>query len=247
MGRTPSSRKDLVGMSSSFGPKGRRGIPDQLRHFGRHLVYSEGTKTEPYYVQNIKECIANKYKVRPNDIELISVGNGRSFNTKSLVKHAIKDVGKRIDNGELIDHVWIFFDKDSFPMDHYKEAHKLIVDKNTSISDEGVPCDKNGIAWHSLPSNECFELFLLLYFNYETSAGSRKTYAKRIETNVQKVIPGWRYAKNLQDIHSAMITAGGKISNAIKFGKRLEKNNGLDNPTSLVYRFLEYFHPYLEQ
>lgn len=234
-------------MSSSFGPKGRRGLPDQLRNFGRHLVYSEGTKTEPYYVQNIKECIASKYKVRPNDIELISVGNGKSLNTKSLAKHAMKDVDQRRSNGEAIDHVWVFFDKDSFPLSHYKEAYEMIIKKNTSTNDEGVPCDKDGIAWHALPSNECFELLLLLYFNYETSAGSRKTYAKRIEANVRKTIPGWTYAKNLQGIHSTMIAAGGKINKAVKFGRKLEKENGLGNPTSLAYRFLEYFQLYLEK
>ena len=59
-------------------------------------------------------------------------------------------------------------------------------------------------------------------------------------------MPNWSYAKNLKDIHSTMIASGGKINNAIKFGKKLEKANGLDNPTSLAYRFLEYFRLYFE-
>ena len=44
----------------SFLPKGRRAIQDELVQFGRHLVYSEGTRTEPFYVDNIREKIADK-------------------------------------------------------------------------------------------------------------------------------------------------------------------------------------------
>ena len=34
---------------SSFRPKGRKNLPSELLNFGMNLVYSEGTKTEPYY------------------------------------------------------------------------------------------------------------------------------------------------------------------------------------------------------
>ena len=233
-------------MSNVIAPKGRRGLPDQLRNFGRHLVYSEGTKTEPYYVQNIKDCIAKKYKVRANDIELIDANIGKSFNTISLAKFAKKDVENRLQNDEMIDHVWIFYDKDSFPKSNYINAFKMIEELNVTENDEGVPCDRRGISWHSLPSNECFELFLLLYFNYETSALSRKTYSDRIDKAVQKTIPTFSYAKNLTNIHTTLLSAGGKINNAIRFGKRLEKENKLENPSSKAYLFLEYFKPYLD-
>ena len=69
-----SLRKVLVGMSKIIKPKGRRSIPDELMQFGRHLVYSEGTKTEPNYVESIKDEIATKYKCDINAIEII-IGN----------------------------------------------------------------------------------------------------------------------------------------------------------------------------
>lgn len=78
-------------MSDRIAPKGRRGLPERLRNFGRHLVYSEGTRTEPLFVEDIKSCIAGKYKVRPDDIEIVQCGKGRSFNTVSLAKFAVKD------------------------------------------------------------------------------------------------------------------------------------------------------------
>ena len=93
----------------SFKPRGRKSIPDELINFGYHLVYSEGLKTEKNYINEIKACIANKYMVSPNDINVIFVSKD-SYNTKSLVENTIEDV-KRRSKTIRIDHVWIFFDE----------------------------------------------------------------------------------------------------------------------------------------
>ena len=69
-------------MSKIIKPKGRRSIPDELMQFGRHLVYSEGTKTEPNYVESIKDEIATKYKCDINAIEIIIGNKDKSYNTK---------------------------------------------------------------------------------------------------------------------------------------------------------------------
>ena len=232
-------------MSKVFAPKGRRGLPDQLINFGRHLVYSEGTRTEPYYVQNIKECIAQKYKVNANDIEIINANKkGKSFNTVTLANYAFKDVSERLKSGEIIDHVWIFYDKDSFPKANYDNAFNKINKLNVTINSEGIPCDNKGIAWHSLPSNECFELFLLLYFHYETASMSRSLYEGKINEAVRKKDPSFSYSKNLINIHSKLISAGGSTTNALKFGKKLSRDNRINNPSSKAYEFLEYFAKY---
>ncbi len=52
-------RKDWIGMSN-IRPKGKNTKPVYMP-FGRHLVYSEGTKTEKKYVENLKKSIARKY------------------------------------------------------------------------------------------------------------------------------------------------------------------------------------------
>ena len=94
---------------SSFKPKGRRAIPDELLALGKHLVYAEGTKTEPYYVQNIKNCIASRYNCEPNNIDIVLANGKKSYHTVSLVKYAKKDVEKRIQSGERINHVLMGF------------------------------------------------------------------------------------------------------------------------------------------
>ena len=245
-------KKDFLGMSkaSTFTPKGRRSLPQELIQFGRHLVYSEGTKTEPYYVESIKNSISRKHMCRPNDIQIISVNkDGESYNTIKLFKYADSDVRKRVENGELIHHVWVFFDKDSFPKDDYDNAHKLIEEKNNSDNEnvDGYRYDKEtGICWHSCWSNECFELWIYLYFNYLDSGVDRKQYRKMINDIPSLKRIGFEYEKNLKDIHNILMANGGSIDKAINSAKKLEKGNGTSNPSTGVYKFAEFFREYMK-
>ena len=109
---------------SSFKPKCRRFIPDELLSFGRHIVYSEGTKSEPNYVKSIKKEIADKYNCAPNLIEIINGNSDLSYSTIGLIKFAEKDIKDRIENREKINHVWLFFDKDDFKKDDFIKACK---------------------------------------------------------------------------------------------------------------------------
>ncbi len=180
MGQIHSLRKDLVGMN--FKPRGRRSIPYELINFGYHLVYSEGLVTEKNYIEEIKKCIADKYKVKPNDINVVFCSD-KSYNTKSLVEYATKDINKRIKN-EKIDHVWIFFDKDDFPKDQFDSAIQMITNKNNSndVNTDGFKYEKEtGITWHECHSNGSFELWYCLYFNYLNSKLTRSDYIKHLE------------------------------------------------------------------
>lgn len=230
-----------------FTPKGRKFLPKELIQFGRHLVYSEGTKTEPFYVDNIKKLIAEKYKCHQNDIELIPVSRKKSYNTLSLVQNAEKDVNKRLKNNEQINHVWIMFDKDDFT--HFDEAHNLILTLNNSkkLNVDGFKYQESTkISWHSCWSNESFELWLCLYFTYYTSANSRKDYITHLEEIKPLKDTGFIYEKNLVDIHDTLVLNGGSIQRAIKFAKKLEKANNIANPSTGMYQFAEYFLPYMK-
>lgn len=168
-------------MNKKYLPKGRASLPNELLQFGRHLVYSEGTKTEPYYIDNIKRCIAKKYACNQNDIEIIPTSkDGKSFNTMSLVSYAVNDVNRRIKSSENINGVWVMFDKDEFP--DFFDAHNKIISLNnsTDYNEDGFKYNtETGIAWHSCWSNESFELWLCLYFSYYDSANTRKDYITR--------------------------------------------------------------------
>lgn len=230
-------------------PQGRRRIKDFHMPFGVHLVYSEGTKTEPHYVENFKKLISKKYQCQPNDIEIINANGKKSFNTKFLVDFAIEDVNQRLERSERIDHVWIFFDKDSFPSVNFNSANQQIADLNDSKkeNDGGFYfSEKTGISWHSCWSNEAFELWLCLYFNRITSSLDREQYITHLENIPSLKAKGFKYEKNLTDIHDALSKSGGRIDLAIRYAKDINKENGTDNPSTGVYLFAEYFLPYMD-
>ena len=238
-------------MSSILRPKGRENLPKEILKFGNNLVYSEGTRTEPYYVENIKKLIATKYSCKPSDIHIIPVNkDGDSYNTDGLVKYAFKDVDKRIKSGDNIDHVWIFFDKDDFPKSKFNNANQLIKAKNNSkkLNDYGFHYDiKTGISWHSCWSNEAFELWLTLYFKLDSAKHHRSEYIEYLDSIFGKYHKGDSYQKNLVNIHDKLITCGGSLENAIKYCKKINKNYGNDNPSTGVVEFVEFFKPYFEK
>lgn len=231
------------------GPTGRKNLPVQLLQFGKHLVYSEGTKTEPYYVTDIKNCISKKYNCQPNEITIISVNeDGKSYNTTGLVSYAKDNVEKRLKNKEKIDHVWIFFDKDDFPKEKFIEADRVINEMNDSNDNniDGFTYNKEtNISWHSCYSNEAFELWLLLYFNYCDSKLKRQDYIKKINEIKSLKAINFTYEKNLQAIHSTLVKNGGTLQNAIRNAKKLVTQNNMENPSTTVYLFAEFFKSYM--
>ena len=234
---------------SPIKPRGRQNFPQALIQFGYHIVYSEGTKTEPLYVHSIKKAIANKYKCSPNDIEIIPASK-KSYNTIGLVKYALKDIDKRLKKGDSINHVWIMFDKDSFPEGDFNAANALINSKNDSNepNSDGFNYDKEtGISWHSCWSNEAFELWLCQYFSYYNIPHLREDYISYLRNLKQLKSNGVQYEKNMEDIHQIFEQCGGSIDKAIKNAKRLCNENGYNNPSTGMYIFAEYFNPYMKK
>lgn len=105
-------------------PKGRLNLPEFLKPLGRNLIYAEGTVTEINYVKELRELIANKLKVKVSQVELIPVTMKQSKHTLDLINFAFKDVKRRLKEGETVDNVWIFYDKDNF-LDFYLASPKI--------------------------------------------------------------------------------------------------------------------------
>lgn len=118
-----------------------------LIHPEYHLIVSEGTKTEPNYFEAIKEKINRDYKDR---IQVEIEGTG--LNTVNLVNLAEKYVSES-PNG--FKHVWVVYDKDDFPAEHFNLAAELCRTKTTENT-----------TYHALWSNQCVELWFLLHFSY---------------------------------------------------------------------------------
>lgn len=128
--------------------------------------------------------------------------HGIGANTISLVEKAIQLKDK---SNSPLDSVWVVFDRDSFPEDNFDNAiHKAEAN--------GIKC-----AW----SNEAFELWFLLHFQFVSHSISRDDYKNYLEREfIAKGNKGFTYLKNANDMYELLKSFGSEVQ-AIAFAKKL--------------------------
>lgn len=136
---------------------------------------------------------------------------GAGDNTINVVKTAID----MRDEGDY-NQVWCVFDRDSFPPQHFNEA--LALARRESI----------GVAY----SNEAFELWYLLHFEYLQVGLQRAMYQAKLDTHLGK-----RYSKNSRTIYQEIEF---KQDDALRNAARLlaiysPPNPAQDNPSTTVH------------
>lgn len=140
---------------------------------------------------------------------------GMGANTTALVEKAVQ----LRDEGEY-DQVWCVFDRDSFPADHFNRALAL-------AENEGIK-----VAY----SNEAFELWYLLHYNFYNTAMSRADYINKLSP-----LLGRRYKKNdvslYEELRSRQQTA---IAHANRLLQQYNPTNPeQDNPSTTVHLLVE--------
>ncbi|MBI5915863.1 MAG: RloB domain-containing protein [Bacteroidetes bacterium] len=165
------------------------------------LLICEGEKTEPNYFKSLREFLPEHMV----DIEI----SGEGRNTVGVVKSAILKRQGREQNKLLppFDEVYAIFDKDDFPDEHFNEAVSL--------------CEKENI--HPTYSNEAFELWYVLHFQYLDTGISRKEYQ-----NILAKILG-KCEKNQPDMYSILQEKGNEAQ-AMKWAEKLLLEKALNNP-----------------
>ena len=229
-------------------PKGRSNRKQRLVQYGTHLVYAEGKKTEPLYVENIKKILNKKddFKNSNINIEIVDSSGGRE--TLRLISYAEHDIKNRLKNGEKIDYVWIFYDKDDFKKDDFDNAYNKVQSKNKtenqSFHTDNIPCDSNGIHYSACWSNECFEIWGVLHFQYLNNQCDRKRYIEIINKHIDN--ENEKYHKNRVDLYD-ILSKYGDVNLAIINAKKLDNlENVKSNPSTGVYLFVEHFKKYLD-
>ena len=180
------------------------------------LIVCEGEKTEPNYFEKFKGKSGNVI----NEIDC----EGKGYNTLRVVEEAIKIRDK---NPNKYNRVWAVFDKDSFPDNDF----------NTAIQKAKV--NNIGCAW----SNEAFELWYLLHFQYRNTPMSREDYKKAIENEINKKISGFVYAKNSTEMYDILQKYGNRIQairNAEKLSQQYDNQNfAIHNPRTQVHKLVK--------
>lgn len=191
----------------------------------RYLIVCEGEKTEPNYFEALKLALPRGV-LEVVDFKIL----GEGFNTESLVKQAIKlRIEWESKSQKEVDKLWVVFDKDSFSVIDFNNAIQLC---------ENTP--KTEAAW----SNEAFEIWYLLHFEFYNTGISRNSYKEKIQTNFRKMgLSDFVYTKNRPDMFS-LLTKFGDRNLAIKYAKKLEniyggtRNFADQNPCTKVYKLV---------
>ena len=222
MSKKPTKKSDM----GKAWIKPRRNI-GQMVSPEYHLIVTEGTGTEPLYFKAIKDAVESKYRGRIYlDI------SGKGDNTLSLFNRAVADVEH---SNIVYKHVWLVYDKDDFPAEHFDKTAKLCEAAGTEET-----------AYHAIWSNQCIELWFLLHFMFLQSDLHRNEYCPKI-TECLNAIDKGKYTKNRADMFDILHPY---MDDAIRNAKKLEKNNqgrtpAKSSPGTQVYKLIEILKPYL--
>ena len=174
-------------------------------------IVSEGTKTEPNYIEGMADTINKKYKNYTSGKRIVVRGTGR--NTRGLLRFARDEVEKEF---PMAQEVWLMYDKDDFPYDDFDNTQKSAEEKTDKR--------RYRVAW----SNECIELWFLLHFQELNSNIGRDAYKEKLNKHFEKA--GYpKYEKNMKNIFSVLED---KTDTAIKRAKRQYEEYRKDDPPS---------------
>lgn len=185
-----------------------------------HLFFN-GEVAEPQYFKGFNNLPSNFR------IKLHRMAKDKSEAPWQLIDRAIK-VKSALElkdefNSKDGDEAWCVFDVD----DYLKQSPQKF---NEAIK----KAEKNGIklCW----SNQCFEIWFLLHFEYCESVISRKDYDQKLKTYFKKECGGFIYQKN-RDVFDELRSLQEK---AIKNAEKLFKlhPNLQDNPSTTVFEIV---------
>ncbi len=198
------------------------------------LIVTEGERTEPLYFKGIQQLIKEKVggMVKVVEVPVIDI-YGEGSSTEKLIEITEKIVKEA---KIIYQNIWVVFDKDDFE------------DFNQAI-DEGMNRGYK-IAW----SNESFEYWLYLHFNYSDSALHRDAWNHKLdEIFAQYCLGKGTYEKNYENIYSLVDSFDG-VNTAIRNAKRRMAafQPGVDkpsvyNPGTMVYKLVEELKVYLDE
>lgn len=180
----------------------------------RFLIVCEGSKTEPNYFRS--------FRVPKNVVEVDVRGLGED--PSKLVKSA-KDLKNK--DGDDYDQIWCVFDRDSWTLENFNNAI-------SSAKSQGFR-----VAY----SNEAFELWYILHFEYLNTGIPRKDYIPKLS-----LLLGQKYQKNSEIIYDELLN---RQPIAIKNAEKLltEYNPHVpanDNPSTTVHLLVQELNRFIQ-
>jgi hypothetical protein len=198
------------------------------------LIVTEGKRTEPLYFKGIQKLIIDKIGGTVDVIEAPVIDiYGEGSSTGKLIEITEKIIK---DAKFIYQNVWVVFDKDDFV--DFDQAIKEGIEKGYKI------------AW----SNQSFEYWLYLHFNYSDSALHRNDWNEKLsEIFKQYHLGNGSYQKNYEEIYH-MVNSFDGVNTAIKNAKRrmslfryaVDKPSEYD-PGTTVHELVQELKQYLDE
>lgn len=198
------------------------------------LIVTEGKRTEPLYFRGLVKKIENKIggNIDVYEMPIIDI-NGEGCATNKL----IEKTEQLVSQAKIIyQNIWVVFDKDDF----------LDFDEAVDLG------EKRGyqVAW----SNQSFEYWLYLHFDYSDSALHRRDWNEKLSEIFQEYQLGdGKYHKNCENIYDLVNTYNG-VDTAIKNAKRRMENfdekkckPSKYDPGTTVYILVEQLKKFLDE
>lgn len=160
------------------------------------LILCEGEKTEPHYF--------NAFRLSTATVRALPVTAGDAM---AVVKAAIKRRQTEVNKGNTYDHYWVVFDKDSTPDVTFNDA--------IAIAEVG--------GFRVAYSNQAFELWYLLHFDYVSGPLHRSQYADRLSR-----LLGFPYSKQDEVARLLFRRLYDRQSIALENARRLLKQHAGD-------------------
>lgn len=213
----------------------KKGQPQRGRSAGKGyndsiLIVCEGEETEPRYFK--------KFPI--NNIKVETLGIGRS--NIALIEAAVDLWKEKAEEGKIFEKLWCVFDRDDFPLEKYNEAFERISAEEKKLNRKYLKQASRKVKIGIAYSNQAFELWYLLHYDYIDTGLSRSQYEAMLGERMQKT-----YKKN--DPHMYGLLKNLQVD-AIRNAKRLEasisrhdKHN--HNPSTSVYNLVEDLNHYL--
>lgn len=191
----------------------RRILRERTRSYSARNVNTREARERFLIVCEGEQTEPNYFRAFRVPKEVINVV-GLGDNTVRIVQEAI-----RLKADDDFDQVWCVFDRDSFPAEHFNAAIELAKANNIEIA----------------YSNEAFELWYLLHFNYYDAAISRRDYVEILEREL-----GRRYEKNSKFMYEALLP---RQPVAVRNAERLlnsytPSRPAYDNPATTVHQLV---------
>jgi hypothetical protein len=192
----------------------RRHLREHTPRHGRRINRFE-TRQRFLIVCEGEKTEPNYFKQFPLPPDSVVDVRGIGANTLSLVREALE-----LRREAKYDQVWCVFDHDSFPAQNFNAALEL--------------AEVNGI--QVAYSNEAFELWYVLHFDYLNAGITRRDYITRLSK-----LLGRRYRKNSEAMYDEIVT---RQKDAIRNAQRLlaqytPPRPERDNPSTTVHLLVE--------